>query len=128
MVPDRLAAPLCLLLSAAWGKGDVQRGLDGRCAGCEPPVTDTGAEPPVEWVARLALELDAEPLVPATVGRLLRMAREVAHATERLNAPLCAFVAGRAVQRRVASGADESAALAEVEAAVKRLLAGSNPG
>ena len=75
-----------------------------------------------EWVGRLAAELDCDPLQPATIGALLRMAREVAHATERLNAPLCTFIAGRAVQQRVAAGGDETAALAEVEAAVRRLL------
>lgn len=51
------------------------------------------------------------------------VAREVAHGSERLNAPLSTYVAGRYVASRVAAGADEAAALAEVEQAVKRVLA-----
>jgi hypothetical protein len=83
---------------------------------------------PSAWVARLVRELAGDeqtaiPLDPATVGVLLRIAREVAHGSERLNAPLSTYVAGRYVASRVAAGADEAAAIAEVEEAVKRVLA-----
>lgn len=85
-----------------------------------PPAR--GSAEPGAWSARLAAELGSAPLEPRTVGMLLRLAREVAHGTERVNAPLSTYVAGRHVAERVAAGGDEAAALAEVEAAVRRLL------
>jgi hypothetical protein len=51
---------------------------------------------------------------------LLDLARVVAHGTERKNAPLAAFLAGRYVEMRRAQGADDAAAVAEaVEIAEK---------
>lgn len=44
---------------------------------------------------------------------LLNIARIVAHGTERKNAPLAAYVAGRYVAARAQQGIDESAAMAE---------------
>jgi hypothetical protein len=67
------------------------------------------------------------PVDAETVGALLRIAREVAHGTERLNAPLSTYVAGRHVAARVAAGVDEATAIADVEAAITRLLAASAP-
>jgi hypothetical protein len=83
---------------------------------------------PGAWASRLVRELvgdepTAIPLAPATVGALLHIARNVAHGSERLNAPLSTYVAGRYVASRVAAGADEKTAIAEVEQAVKRVLA-----
>ncbi len=89
------------------------------------PAPDLPARAPGEpgdLVSRLAAELDTPPLPPPTVGALLRIARRVAHGSERVNAPLSTYVAGRHVAARVAAGGDEAAALAEVEAAVSRLL------
>lgn len=89
---------------------------------------------PTAWVARLAAELNAGRTAEATAlgsaaaGAVLRIAREVAHGSERLNAPLCAYVAGRYVAARLAAGADEATALTEVEAAVRRVLAEAPPG
>lgn len=84
-----------------------------------------------EWAERLARELAGAarqgPLTAATAGRLLRLARDVAHATERLNAPLVAYVAGRHVATRQAAGLSEEAALDEVEKAIRRLLSASPP-
>lgn len=82
---------------------------------------------PTAWVTRLAAELarpgeDPVPVDAATVGALLRIAREVAHRTERLNAPLSTYVVGRYVAARVATGTDEATAIAEVETAIMRLL------
>ncbi len=83
---------------------------------------------PTVWVNRLAAELSsAAPTVPvidaAAVGTLLRIAREVAHGSERLNAPLSTYAAGRHIAARMAAGVDETVALAEVEEAVRRVLA-----
>jgi Domain of unknown function (DUF6457) len=44
---------------------------------------------------------------------ILSLARIVAHGTERKNAPLATFVAGRYVVARGAQGVDEAAAVAE---------------
>lgn len=84
------------------------------------------AQPVGGWAERLACELGGAAtqasLSAATVGRLLRLARDVAHATERLNAPLVAYVAGRHVAARQAAGLSEEGALDEVEEVVRRLL------
>lgn len=55
-----------------------------------------------------------------TKNPLLELARVVAHGTERKNAPLATFLAGRYVERRRTQGADDAAAVAEaVEIAEK---------
>jgi hypothetical protein len=87
---------------------------------------------PTAWVTRLAAEIagpgeDPVPVDGTTVGALLRIAREVAHRTERLNAPLSTYVVGRCVAARVAAGTDEATAIAEVEEAISRLLSTSAP-
>lgn len=53
---------------------------------------------------------------------LLRIARDVAHATERQNAPVAAYVIGRFVQVSVAAGSSESEALAAAASIVRRLI------
>jgi hypothetical protein len=53
---------------------------------------------------------------------LLDMARNVAHGTERKNAPLAAYVAGRYVAARAHQGIDEDAALAEALAAAEAVI------
>ncbi len=98
----------------------------------EPPSDapgDAGRAPgapaspdPAAWASRLAVVLGLPALPPRTAGALLRISRDVAHATERLNAPLSTYVAGRHVARRIAEGGNEAAALQEVEAAVRQLL------
>jgi hypothetical protein len=50
---------------------------------------------------------------------LLDLARNVAHGTERKNAPLAAYVVGRYVAARAHQGIDEAAALAEAIAAAE---------
>lgn len=92
------------------------------------PATSADQGKPGAWAALLAAELSEAPLTPSTVGAVLRVARDVAHATERLNAPLCAYVAGRHVEARLREGCDEDAAIAEVDAAVRRLLEGRPTG
>ena len=64
-------------------------------------------------------------LAPAdTTGRarILRIARDVAHATERQNAPLAAYLIGRFVQESIGSGASETQALERAAAAVRSLI------
>lgn len=52
---------------------------------------------------------------------LLDLARVVAHGTERKNAPLATFLAGRYVERRRAQGVDDEAAVAEAVAIAEKL-------
>ncbi|MGH2661518.1 MAG: DUF6457 domain-containing protein [Actinomycetota bacterium] len=49
----------------------------------------------MSWLEELAAVLDVEPLTDAEQRTVLRLAREVAHRTERVNAPLAAYLAGR---------------------------------
>jgi hypothetical protein len=63
-----------------------------------------------------------EPVDLATRARLLRIARDVAHATERQNAPLAAYLIGRFVQHCVRAGMSEAAALDEAAEVVRSLI------
>jgi hypothetical protein len=67
-----------------------------------------------------------EPLDLAGRARLLRIARDVAHTTERQNAPLAAYLIGRFVQSSVDAGVPSADALAEA-AEVVRSLTGEVP-
>jgi hypothetical protein len=49
----------------------------------------------MSWLEELAAALDVAPLTDAEQRTVLRLAREVAHRTERVNAPLAAYLAGR---------------------------------
>lgn len=82
------------------------------------PEPDTAAE----WVARLAHELGVEPMTLRTQAAVLAIARDVAHGAERKYAPLASFVAGRRVESAVRAGGTVDDAIAEVTAAVARLL------
>ena len=62
------------------------------------------------------------PIEAAGRARLLRIAREVAHATERQNAPLAAYLIGRFVQDAVRSGVSEANALDQAESVVRALI------
>jgi hypothetical protein len=63
-----------------------------------------------------------DPLEPRDRALLLRVARDVAHATERQNAPLTSYLIGRFVQMAVASGSSEPEALERAAAIVNSLL------
>jgi len=63
------------------------------------------------------------PIEAAGRARLLRIARDVAHATERQNAPLAAYLIGRFVQDAVRSGVSETNALDQAESVVRALIA-----
>lgn len=62
---------------------------------------------------RFATALGVEPVTRPEVARLLTLARDVAHGTERRNAPLATFLVGLAV-----AGADDRAGAIEAAAAV----------
>jgi hypothetical protein len=95
----------------------------------------TDGSEPGDLLAELASKLsavygDAERLAPVDVAdraRLLRIARDVAHATERQNAPLAAYLVGRFVEDRVRAGISETEAI-EVAAALVRSLIGEGDG
>jgi hypothetical protein len=90
-------------------------------------------DPGDSWCERLSKSLSsgsglpAATLTPHLRGRVLRIARDVAHGTERKNAPVATFIAGRYVEARCAEGADAETALNEVAEAVARLLPGATP-
>jgi hypothetical protein len=75
-----------------------------------------------DWFERYARALEerlgsSEPTVhlPSQLKTpILTLARIVAHGTERKNAPLAAYLAGRYVVARSAHGVDEAAAMGEV--------------
>ena len=81
-----------------------------------------------EWLERYAAALrthsaTADPEIdPATCSVLLDLARLVAHGTQRRNAPLATYVAGRYVSARVAEGTDARQALAEAVEVARSLL------
>lgn len=65
-----------------------------------------------DWLDRFADALGVARLAPGDVDTLLDLARVVAHGTERKNAPLAAYLAGRASVR---AGHDPAAALGTAE-------------
>jgi hypothetical protein len=83
-----------------------------------------------DWFERYAQALEeklgeAEPGVHLSKGAknpLLDIARIVAHGTEKKNAPLAAYVAGRYVAARTHQGIEEDAALAEAFAAAEAVI------
>ncbi len=49
----------------------------------------------MSWLEELAAALEVASLTDAEQRTVLRLAREVAHRTERINAPLATYLAGR---------------------------------
>jgi hypothetical protein len=88
-----------------------------------PPSSDMLSELASRLSAARGLATPLEPLDLAGRAQLLRIARDVAHATERQNAPLAAFLVGRFVEDSVHSGATQTDAL-EAAASVVRSLIG----
>ena len=66
-----------------------------------------------EWTQRFARALGEPPMSPREMGKVLQLAREVAHGVERKVAPLAAFLAGIHVGRRAGGGVSREEALAE---------------
>jgi len=83
-----------------------------------------------EVLGQLALRLTAagdgagalEPIDLAVRARLLRIARDVAHATERQNAPLAAYLIGRFVQDAMRSGMSQRDAVEQAASAVASII------
>ncbi len=65
---------------------------------------------------------ELQPVDLAGRARLLRIARDVAHSSERQNAPLAAYLIGRFVEDAVRSGVSESDALDRVESVVRAVI------
>ena len=63
-----------------------------------------------EFAQQVAAELGLDPLTDEEIGTLLKIASVAAHSSERLAAPLCTYLAGRA-------------SIEDVRAAVERLSA-----
>ena len=88
-----------------------------------PPSSDVLSELASRLSAARGPAAALEPLDLAGRAQLLRIARDVAHATERQNAPLVAFLIGRFVEDSVRSGVSQADAL-EAAASVVRSLIG----
>jgi hypothetical protein len=93
-----------------------------------------GGTPESDLLSQLASAL-SDPRVPSAALRpldlreralLLRVARNVAHATERQNAPLASYLIGRFVQSGMGAGISEPEALARAAAIVTSLV-GESP-
>lgn len=87
----------------------------------------------MEWIERYAVAL-AEGcgadigIAVEEVEAVLDLARAVAHGTERRNAPLAAYLAGRYCAVRAAAGVTRSEALAEATAAADDVIGRSPTG
>ncbi len=75
-----------------------------------------------DWLVEFARALGDRPPTREELGAMLMLSRQVAHGVERRYAPLSTFVAGMHIARRVAEGATEDEALAEVVRAARALL------
>jgi len=93
-----------------------------------------GASPDPDLLSKLASALGhpgastmaSQSLDPRERALLLRIARNVAHATERQNAPLASYLIGRFVQSRMGAGMSEPDALARAAAIVTSVV-GESP-
>ena len=74
-----------------------------------------------ELAAKLRSGEDLMPLGPEK-NQLLELARDVAHSTERKNAPLAAYIVGRYVECRVEQGVEVSDAIKEASEIAAELL------
>jgi Domain of unknown function (DUF6457) len=63
-----------------------------------------------------------EPIDLAVRAGLLRIARDVAHATERQNAPLAAYLIGRFVQEAMRSGMSQRDAIEQAASVVASII------
>jgi hypothetical protein len=82
-----------------------------------------------ELASRLSAALESGGFEPVDLrgrAKLLRIARDVAHATERQNAPLAAYMIGRFVQDAVRSGISEADAIDQAAAVVRTLIGESD--
>lgn len=75
----------------------------------------------VDWIRAFAADLGT-PMSDELIDRVLNLAAMVAHATERKNAPLATYLAGRYVEREGARGTTAEAALLELRLKVQARL------
>jgi hypothetical protein len=71
---------------------------------------------------RMAQALEEEPVTPAEVGAILKLAREVAHGVERKVAPLSTYLAGLYVGRQTRAGVSRQDALSRAVKAALELI------
>jgi hypothetical protein len=76
----------------------------------------------MEWIDRLAEELGEEPVSPAEMGLVLKLAREVAHGVERKLAPVSTFLAGVHAGRGMAEGGSREDPVRRAVSAALRLV------
>lgn len=81
-----------------------------------------------DWLDAFASELEVGAPSARLRSTLLELAREVAHSTERKNAPLSTYLAGAFAARRMAEGASLEEAVAEALEAARRLLPETDEG
>jgi hypothetical protein len=83
-------------------------------------------DPLDELAARLSAAGDGtdplEPIDLAVRASVLRIARDVAHATERQNAPLAAYLVGRFVQESMRSGVSQHDAVDQAASVVASII------
>ncbi|MHB8489014.1 MAG: DUF6457 domain-containing protein [Candidatus Dormibacteria bacterium] len=87
-----------------------------------PPAGDLLSELASKLRAARGPAAVLEPPDLAGRARLLRIARDVAHATERQNAPLAAFLIGRFVEDSIRAGVSEADALDAAASMVRSLI------
>jgi Domain of unknown function (DUF6457) len=75
-----------------------------------------------EWIDELAEAFELRGLSDDETGRILVVARDVAHRVERKDTPLAAFLMGMDVAGRITGGVPRDAAINESIAAVEALL------
>lgn len=83
----------------------------------DPTSTSPSAAYPDRLAAALALEI-----TETEKEAVLELARMVAHGTERMNAPLSAYLAGQFVAELVGTGVPRVEAVAEAVAVARRTL------
>jgi predicted kinase len=82
----------------------------------------------MDWIERYAEALgEGVASGPDERRAILQLAREVAHRTERVNAPLAAFVAGQFVAARRAAGFPVPEAVEEAVRRARELLPPAEP-
>ena len=62
-----------------------------------------------QFAQHVARELGLDPLTEEEIGTLLKIASVAAHSSERLAAPLCTFLAGRAGIEEVRAAVERAA-------------------
>lgn len=81
-----------------------------------------------EWIGSYRRELRGDAWGDVDLERVLDLARVVAHGTERKNAPLAAFMAGRYVASQESAGTQAAEALEQAIERAERLLEGGQAG